>query len=64
MNFALPAFVVLIGTLPGVACFYGYFAGRFDRRFAGVSGVEEVALYVALAIPIDWMAVALCRYLS
>ncbi|MGC4083393.1 MAG: hypothetical protein QM736_15105 [Vicinamibacterales bacterium] len=53
MNFALPALVILLGFLPGLACFYGYFAGRFDKRTAGVGGIEEVALYIFLAIPID-----------
>jgi hypothetical protein len=61
VNLALPAFVLLLGILPGVSCFYGYFAGRFDRRVAGVSGVEELALYLALAIPIDAAALAICR---
>lgn len=53
MNLALPALVILLGLLPGIACFYGYFAGKFDKRTAGVSGVEQLALFVLFAIPID-----------
>jgi hypothetical protein len=62
VNIALPALVILLGLLPGIACFYGYFAGRFDKRTAGVSGVEELALYVVLAIPIDATARWLCQW--
>jgi hypothetical protein len=62
VNLALPALVILLGLLPGIACFYGYFAGRFDKRTAGVSGVEEVALYIALAIPIDVGALSACEH--
>lgn len=63
MNVALPAIVILLGVLPGIACFYGYFAGRFDKRAAGVSPVEELAFYIALAIPIDATAVWLNQWL-
>ena len=56
MNLALPALVILLGVLPGICCFYGYFAGRFDKRAAGVSGVESLALYVIFAIPINIVA--------
>jgi hypothetical protein len=62
VNLALPAFVILLALLPGIACFYGYFAGRFDKRTAGVSGFEELALYVVLAIPIDAVALWVCRW--
>lgn len=61
MNLALPAFVILIGLLPGVCFFYGYFAGRFDKKQAGVAGVEELALYVVFAIPLDALALFVCR---
>ena len=61
MNIALPALVILLGLLPGIACFYGYFNGRFDKRSAGVSGVEELAfLNVVFSIPIN----AISLYLS
>jgi hypothetical protein len=53
VNLALPTLVILLGLLPGIACFYGYFAGRFDKRTAGVSGVEQLALFVVFAVPID-----------
>lgn len=56
MNLALPALIILLGLLPGIACFYGYFAGRFDKRTAGVSGVEQLALFVIFAVPIDVVA--------
>lgn len=56
MNLALPALVILLGLLPGICCFYGYFAGKFDKRQAGVSGVEQLALFVVFAIPIDTAA--------
>lgn len=56
MNLALPTLVVLLGLLPGIACFYGYFAGRFDKRSVGVSGVEQLALFVIFAVPIDAFA--------
>lgn len=61
MNIALPALVIILGLLPGIACFYGYFAGRFDKRNAGVSGVEELALYVVFAIPLNCIALVVCR---
>jgi len=41
-----------------------YFAGRFDRRSASVSGVEKLALYVVFAIPLDWLALQVCRSLG
>ena len=56
MNFALPALVILLGLLPGIAFYYAYFAGRFEKRRAGVSALEEAALYVVLAIPINALA--------
>ena len=56
MNFALPALVILLGLLPGIAFYYAYFAGRFEKRRAGVSALEEAALYVFLAIPINALA--------
>ena len=59
MSLALPALVILLGLLPGICSFYGYFAGRFDKRTAGVSGVEELALYIVLAIPIDALSLRL-----
>jgi hypothetical protein len=62
LNLALPALVILLGLLPGIACFYGYFAGRFDKRSAGLSGVEELALYVIFAIPINAVALVACRW--
>lgn len=58
MNIALPALVIILGIMPGIAFFYGYFGGRFEKRNAGVSGMEEVALYIAFAIPIDAVAAA------
>ncbi len=64
MNLALPTLVVLLGILPGIACFYGYFAGRFDKRTAALSGVEELALYVLFAIPLDAFALIVCRRLG
>ena len=57
MNLALPALVILLGLLPGICCFYGYFAGRFNKRSAGVSAAEELSLYVVCAIPIDAVAI-------
>jgi len=53
VNLAVPALVILLGLLPGICFFYGYFAGRFDRRLAGITGVGELAFYVVFAIPID-----------
>jgi hypothetical protein len=53
VNLALPTLVILLGLLPGIACFYGYFAGRFDKRTVGVSGVEQLALFAIFAVPID-----------
>jgi hypothetical protein len=56
VNLALPALVLFLGLLPGVCCFYAYFAGRFEKRTAGVSATEELALYVVFAIPLDIVA--------
>jgi hypothetical protein len=61
VNLALPALVILLGVLPGIACFYGYFASRFDKRTAGLSGVEELALYVVFALPINAISLIVCR---
>jgi hypothetical protein len=53
VNLALPALILFLGILPGVCCFYAYFAGRFDKRAVGVSATEELALYIAFAIPLN-----------
>jgi hypothetical protein len=53
VNIALPALVILLGLLPGVLFYYAYFAGRFEKRRAGVSALEEAAVYVVISIPID-----------
>lgn len=44
--------------------FLWLFAGRFDKRTAGVSGFEELALYVIFAVPIDATALSICRWLG
>ena len=64
MNLALPALAILLGLLPGICCFYGYFAGRFDKRSAGVSAAEELSLYVVYAIPIDAFSLLAYRKLG
>ena len=64
MNLALPALVILLGLLPGICFFYGYFAGRFDRRQAGVGGIEELALFVVFAVPMDAAALWVCRFVG
>jgi hypothetical protein len=56
VNIALPALVILLGLLPGIVFYYAYFAGRFEKRRAGVSALEEAAVYVVLAIPLDTFA--------
>ena len=61
MNIALPALVILLGLLPGILFYYAYFAGRFEKRRAGVSALEEAAVYVVVAIPIDAAAFWLFR---
>lgn len=62
MNIALPALIIVLGILPGIACFYGYFARGFDKRSVGVNGVEELAFYVGLAIPMDVIALLISRH--
>jgi hypothetical protein len=62
VNLALPALVLFLGILPGVCCFYAYYAGRFDKRTAGVSATEELALYVVFAIPLDVAAYWVLRW--
>lgn len=64
MNIALPALVILLGLLPGIAWFYGYFAGRFDKKRAGFSGVEEFGIFVVAAIPLDAAAYWFCRRIN
>jgi hypothetical protein len=64
VNLALPALVILLALLPGVVFERAYFAGRFARRWAGLSTGSEVALYVLLAIPIDVAAVEVCKWLD
>jgi len=61
VNIALPALIVLIGLLPGIAVYYSYFAGRFEKRRAGVSALEEAALYVLFSIPILVISFLLLR---
>jgi hypothetical protein len=63
LNIALPALVILIGLLPGIAFYYAYFGGRFEKRRAGVSALEEIGLYVIFAVPIDALAFWVCRKL-
>jgi hypothetical protein len=64
VNFALPALVIFLGILPGICCFYGYFAGRFNKRTAGIAGAEEFALYVIFAIPINATALWTWQWLG
>jgi hypothetical protein len=47
-----------------MACYYAYFGGRFEKRRVGVSGFEEVALYVVFAIPINAVAFLICRIIG
>jgi hypothetical protein len=61
VNIAVPALVILLGVLPGMVCFFGYFGGKFERHHAGVSAGEELALYVVLSVPINAFALAICR---
>ncbi len=56
MNIALPAVIVILGLLPGIIFFHGYFAGRFTRQLAGLAGVSEFALYILFAVPLDGLA--------
>lgn len=53
--------MILLGILPGIACYYAYYAGRFEKRRVGVSGLEELALFIFFAIPIDTAAYLTCR---
>jgi len=62
VNFALPALVILLGILPGVVFERAYFAGRFARKWAGLSTGSEVALYVLLAIPVDLAAADIAKH--
>jgi len=64
VNIALPALVILLGLLPGILFYYAYFAGRFEKRRAGVSALEEAAVYVVVAIPIDAAAFWLFKILG
>jgi hypothetical protein len=64
VNIALPALVILLGLLPGIVFYYAYFAGRFEKRRAGVSALEEAAVYVVVAIPLDTFAFWLFRVLG
>lgn len=61
MNFALPAVMIILGLLPGIVFFKGYFSGRFPKRLAAITGVAELALYVVFAVPIDWLALRVVR---
>lgn len=58
MNIALPAIVIILGLLPGILFFHGYFSGRFPKQVAAISGVSELALYVVFAVPVDAIALA------
>lgn len=53
--------MIILGLLPGIVFFKGYFSGRFSKRLAAISGVSELALYVLFAVPLDWLALALVR---
>jgi len=61
VNLALPAFLIILGLLPGIVFFHGYFSGRFSKQLAGVGGVTEVALYVSFALPLDVIGVIVFR---
>ena len=63
MNFALPAVMIILGLLPGIVFFKGYFAGRFSKRLAAISGVSELALYIVFAVPLDWLALVFANSL-
>jgi hypothetical protein len=56
MNLALPALVVVLALLPGIAFFKAYLSGKFPRRAAQISPLAEVALYIVFALPIDAFA--------
>jgi hypothetical protein len=64
LNLALPALVILLAILPGVVFERAYYAGRFSRRLAGLTGGSELALYVLLAVPIDLAAVEAAKRLG
>jgi hypothetical protein len=64
MNVALPAVMIVLGLLPGIVFFKGYFSGRFSKRFAAISGVSELALYIVFAVPLDWVALLLANLLG
>ena len=51
--------MIILGLLPGIVFFKGYFSGRFSKRLAAISGVSELALYVLFAVPLDWLALKL-----
>lgn len=53
MNIALPGLLIILGIIPGIVFWNGYFSGTFSRRFAGISPVLEFAQYVIVALPLD-----------
>ena len=61
MNFALPAVTIILGLLPGIVFFKGYFSGRFTKRLASISGVSELALYIVFAVPLNWLGLVLVK---
>jgi len=58
LNLALPALAIILGLLPGIVFFHGYFSGRFPKQLAAISGVSELGLYVMLAVPLDALGIA------
>jgi hypothetical protein len=64
VNVALPAVIVILGLLPGIIFFHGYFAGRFVRQVAGLAGISEFALYILFAVPLDAFAHLVSRSLG
>lgn len=53
MNFALPAVLVILGLIPGILFYKGYFSGKFPREIASDSPINEFATYFLFALPID-----------
>jgi len=59
LNFALPAIAVILAVIPGVAFLVGYVSEQFPRKAFALSPVSELAVYLALAVPIDALAIGL-----
>ena len=51
MNIATPAFLIILGILPGIIFFNTFFSGKFSRQYRRTSLINEFSGYIIFSIP-------------